>query len=173
MMNPALIAGLLGQLKQQGTPLAAQATSPALNPAQQPIQGGLMGVASSMRDMQRFLPQAKAMMLEQQQNQQPANPPMQGLGSQSKGLFDAYMGQIFDQKYRPSTPLGGYQDFGAYGGFMPTMTPRQMIDKKTAAAPQQPVMGGQSSNGYTGGFDQYGMPLNWHEWLNLQGGMGS
>lgn len=74
-----------------------------------------------------------------QQQPQPQPQPQQQLpqgmgGSTSKGIFDQYMSQIFDQKYRPSQELGGYKNFGAYGGFMPNMAPFQAAMNPPAAA---------------------------------------
>ena len=63
------------------------------------------------------------------------------MGQNSRGIFDSYMSQIFNQKYKPQQALGGYQNFGSYGGFMPQMSIFQQLMQA------KPTQGGQSGGG--------------------------
>lgn len=62
--------------------------------------------------------------LAQQQAYQPMGQQGQQGGSPSQGMFASYMQDLFRQKYRPQQALGGYQNFGAFGGFMPPSMPQ-------------------------------------------------
>lgn len=54
-----------------------------------------------------------------QQTQQALPQSLGGGMSPSQGIFQAYMQQLFQQKYQPQQALGGYQNMGGYGAFMP------------------------------------------------------
>lgn len=70
----------------------------------------------------------------------------QGYMGPSQNLFQAYMNQIFNQKYRPQQALGGYQNFGSYGAFMPYRMPMQA--KAQPQPSQSPIMNpGSPTNG--------------------------
>jgi hypothetical protein len=81
-------------------------------------------------------------------------PQFGGMGGQgSQGLFNAYMQQLFRQKYAPQPMQGGVQNMGGFMGFgSPKMSPIQ--------APQ--YGGGLMSQGPAPGTPQYGVGgSNW------------
>jgi hypothetical protein len=130
-----------------------------------PMMGGLLPVMRSKpggpvglppgRTEQIPRPATGAMMGPAPQYQFPM---MQGLGGRSQSLFDQYMQQAFMQRYRPQTPLGGYQNMGLFGGFMPQMTPRQMIGQQQPI--QQPVMGPKDWGGDPNRYTDPNSPFN-------------
>jgi len=75
----------------------------------------------------------------QPQPQIPGAP--QGMGQNSRSIFDSYMSQIYNQKYKPQQALGGYQNMGSYGGFMPQMGVFQQL-MQAASKPSQGGGGG-------------------------------
>jgi hypothetical protein len=76
-----------------------------------------------------------------------------GMMGGSQGLFNAYMQQLFRQKYAPQPMQGGVQNMGGFMGFAsPKMSPIQ--------APQ--YGGGLMSQGPAPGTPQYGVGgSNW------------
>lgn len=71
--------------------------------------------------------------------------------SPSQGLFAAYMNQLFQQKYRPQQALGGYQNMGGFGAFMPPAQPVQPAPPAQQATPRN-----QFGDNQVGGISGYG-----------------
>jgi len=176
-MNTAMIGGLLGlsqllQKEKQGFASPSQVRA-ADTPGSQ-LGNGLTGIGSLPSLINGAMQQAGPLLQQQaappqQQAPMPQGAPP-GLGSTSRGIFDQYMSQIYTPKYTPPPISGIYgTQPGGYQGFFAPQMP------KPPAPAQQPTMNNQSDpskSSYSGGYDQYGMPLNWHEWLRLDGGMG-
>lgn len=74
-------------------------------------------------------------------NQPP--PMMQGLGSQSQGMFQNYMKNIFNNPYMPPSMPGVY----GQGGFM---SPDMSLFRSPSQPSSQPIMGPVTTPGATG-----------------------
>jgi hypothetical protein len=84
----------------------------------QPVMNDL---ARANKRTESFGPSSTMQMAAERQNA--PSSPMGKYQSPSQGLFAAYMQNLFQQKYRPQQALGGYQNFGGYGGFTSPMMP--------------------------------------------------
>jgi hypothetical protein len=75
-------------------------------------------------------------------------PQFGGMGGQgSQGLFNAYMQQLFKQKYAPQPMQGGVQNMGGFFGFgSPKMNPIQAAPQMGGLMSMQPGTTPQTSH---------------------------
>lgn len=130
-LSGALGGGLMGRMRGQFSQMPGRPQMPQGRTEQIPQRHPMGESAPQMPPQQSPI------------NQPP--PMMQGLGSQSQGMFQNYMSRIFNNPYRPPSMPGVY----GQGGFMsPDMS---LFRRPSQPAPSsQPIMGPVTTPGATG-----------------------